>query len=250
MKSVYVKMDQPLKAMEVLTKAEEENSSEVYFSLYKSRIYEMICEYDKSISLYKNILTRDTCNFESLACIGSHYFYSDHPEVALKYYKRLFELGINSAEVWNNMGLSAFYSGQYDFCLSCFERGLILADDTVASDIWYNISHVAICIGDLQLANYALKVALQYNKNHFEAQNNLGVLELRKEDHKKAFSNFEIACQETDYTFEPYYNYSVSNYRLGNLEKALHYINKALEIFPEHFDSYELRQTILKELSS
>jgi tetratricopeptide repeat protein 8 len=243
-------MDQPLKALDILKKAEEENISEIYFTLYKARILEMISEYDKSISLYKNILVQDTCNFESLACIGSHYFYSDHPEVALKYYKRLFELGINSAEVWNNMGLCAFYSGQYDFCLSCFERGLFISDENLTADIWYNISHVAICIGDIELASYSLKVTLQYNKNHFEAQNNLGVLELRKGDNKKAFSNFEIACNETDFAFEPYYNYAVSNYRLGNLEKALNCINKSLEIFPEHFDSFELRQAILKELAS
>lgn len=243
-------MDQPLKALEILSKAEEENGSETYFVLYKSRIYELINEYDKSISLYKLILNKDTCNFESLACIGSHYFYSDHPEVALKYYKRLFELGINSAEVWNNMGLCAFYAGQYDFCLSCFERGLLMSDDTVSSDIWYNISHVAICIGDLQLANYALKVTLQYNKNHFEAQNNLGVLELKQGNTKKAYSNFELACQETDFSFEPYYNSAVSNYKTGNLEKALTYINKSLEIFPEHFDSFELRQAVLRNLAS
>ena len=243
-------MDQPLKALELLTKAEEENEFETYFILYKSRIYEIIYEYDQSIALYKKILINDTCNFESLACIGSHYFYTDHPEVALKYYKRLFELGINSAEVWNNIGLCAFYSGQYDFCLSCFERGLLISDENVSSDIWYNISHVAICTGDLQLAEHALKVTLQFNKNHFEAQNNLGVLELKKGNNKKAISNFEISCKETDFTFEPYYNYAVSNFRIGNLEKALIFINKALEIFPEHFDSFELRQAILKDLCS
>lgn len=245
-------MDQPLKALEVLSKAEEENENDENFSLYKARIYEMISEYDKSIGLYKTIMIKNTCNFEALACIGSNYFYSDHPEVGLKYYNRIFELGVNTAEVFNNIGLCAFYSGQYDICLSCFERAILTSEnnDELLADIWYNISHVGISIADFSLAEYCLKVCLQYNKNHFEALNNLGVLELKQSKKKIGLSNFEAACSLTDFTFEPYYNFAVTNYKSGNYEKALEFINKSLEIFPDHFDSQELRLTILKKLTS
>jgi len=77
----------------------------------------MLNESGQSILLYKHILNIDNCNFEAIACIGSEHFYSDQPEIALKFYKRLYELGINTAEIWNNLGLCAFYAGQYDFCL-------------------------------------------------------------------------------------------------------------------------------------
>ena len=139
----------------------------------------MISEYDKSILLYKNALIYDNCNFEAIACIGAHHFYSDQPEIAIKFYKRLFELGLNSAELWNNLGLCAYYSGQYDICLSCFERGLLVADDPTSAEIWYNISHVSIGLGDLSLAYQALKISISFNPDHFEAFNNLGVLSSR-----------------------------------------------------------------------
>lgn len=87
----------------------------------------MLGETGNSISLYKNILNLDNCNFEAIACIGSDHFYNDQPEIALKFYKRLFELGINSAEIWNNLGLCAFYSGRYDFCLRYFNYNNIKA---------------------------------------------------------------------------------------------------------------------------
>ena len=208
----------------------------------------MLFEYEKSISFYKTVLEKDVCNFESIACIGAHYFYRDHPEVALKYYKRLFELGINSGEVWNNLGLCAYYSGQYDFCISCFERGLLVADEEISSEIWYNISHVAIGVGNMELAYHALKVALQFNKNHFEAQNNLGVLESRKGNSKEAYSNYDVARKLTDYSYEPHYNYAVVNYKNGNIEKSLEAVKKALGIYPEHFDSLELIEFIRKEI--
>ena len=50
----------------------------------------------------------------------------------------------------SGLGLTSF--SQYDLCLSCFERALILATDTLAGDVWYNISQVAVVIGDKNLA--------------------------------------------------------------------------------------------------
>eukprot|EP00961_Rhodomonas_salina_P214878 2901979-Rhodomonas_salina.1 len=41
---------------------------------------------------------------------------------------------------------------QYDMCLTCFERALELADEETQGDVWYNVSQLAIGIGDLGLA--------------------------------------------------------------------------------------------------
>ncbi len=50
------------------------------------------------------------------------------------------------------MGLCCFYASQYDMALGCFERALTMADDVTSADIWYNVGHVGIGIGDLNLA--------------------------------------------------------------------------------------------------
>ncbi len=248
--NLFIKIDQPLRALDLLTKAFAENPGETYFLIYQARIQEMLNQFDTSMVLYKNVLALDNCNFEAIACIGSHHFYSDQPEIAMKFYKRLFELGINSAEVWNNLGLCAFYSGQYDFCLSCFERALLNADDETAGEVWYNISHVAIGIGDLPLAYQALKITIAYNSEHFEAFNNLGILEIKKGNIDQAKSNFILACKNTDFSFEPYFNYSAMKYKQGDLEEALKFSKKSLEIFPDHFESKEIRDKITKDLFS
>jgi tetratricopeptide repeat protein 8 len=36
--------------------------------------------------------------------------------------------------------------------LGCFERALTMADDNAAADVWYNIGHVGIGIGELNVA--------------------------------------------------------------------------------------------------
>jgi tetratricopeptide repeat protein 8 len=45
-------------------------------------------------------------------------------------------MGVSSAELWNNLGLSCFAAGQFDMALNCFDRALSLASDDCMADIW------------------------------------------------------------------------------------------------------------------
>lgn len=238
---VYVKMDQPLKSIELLKRYIEDYPGENYYSVYLARIYEMINENDQSITLYKAILRTDSCNFEALACIGSHHFYLDQPEVSLRFYRRLIEIGIQSVEVWNNMGLCCYYANQFDLALNCFEKAIAMAeDDSAAADVWFNLSHVAQGAGDLNLAYQCLKIAAAYSGDHYEAYNNLGILEIKRLKMDQARSNFALACKLSDFSFEPFYNYGALLYKQGDFEEAYKFTKKALAIFPDHFDSQEL----------
>lgn len=51
-------------------------------------------------------------------------------------------MGVQNAEVWANLGLCCFHSGQYDMALPCMERALAAAGDDVLPDVWYNMSLV------------------------------------------------------------------------------------------------------------
>lgn len=59
-------------------------------------------------------------------------------------YRRLLQMGLYNAELFNNLGLCSFYAQQFDVVTACFENALRLALDDNAADVWYNISHVAI----------------------------------------------------------------------------------------------------------
>lgn len=141
----------------------------------------MLNDSRKAFLLYKQVLTFDNNSVESIASIASYHFYTDQPEVALRFYKRLIQCGVASSELWNNMGLCCFFASQYDMALSCFDRALGIADsDEVRAEVWYNIGHIGIGIGDLGLAYQSFKISVSHNANHAESFNNLGVLELRK----------------------------------------------------------------------
>lgn len=40
-----------------------------------------------SVRHYREVLAQDSSNIEAIACIGMHHFYTDQPEVALRFYR-------------------------------------------------------------------------------------------------------------------------------------------------------------------
>jgi tetratricopeptide repeat protein 8 len=115
-------------------------------------------------------------------------------------------MGVNNSEVWNNIGLCCFYSSQYDMALGCFDRALSSASDEEMGDVWYNIGHIGISLGDLGLAYQAFKVAVSIDPSHGEALNNIAVLEMRRQKFDVAKSCLSTSCDVSPHVFEPFYN--------------------------------------------
>ncbi|KAF4725871.1 Tetratricopeptide repeat protein 8, partial [Perkinsus olseni] len=170
-------------------------------------------------------------------------------EVALRYYRRLLQLGVvASPELWNNLGLSCFYGQHYDLCLTCMERALMFADDKTLADVWYNIGHIGIGVGDLAFAYQAFKVSVSYDNTHAESLNNIGVLELRKGNTELARSLFQSSISADGSLYEPSYNASLISHDEGNVQECLENLNASLDKFPEHTDSNELMKTLKERL--
>lgn len=115
-------------------------------------------------------------------------------------------MGVSNSELWNNIGLCCFYASQYDLSLGCFERAISLANDDVMADIWYNIGHVGIALGDLGLAYQAFKVAVSIDPNHGESLNNISVLEMRRQKFDVARACLSQSMSVANHLFEPIYN--------------------------------------------
>lgn len=247
---VYLRLDQPGAAQDVYTRCSESFPGDTHVLLGAARVWESLNEGDKAVALYKRVLQFDASSVEALACLAANHFYSDQPEVALKYYRRLLQMGVQTTELWSNLGLCTFYAGQYDMTLSCFDRALGLADDNSMAEVWYNIGHVAIGIGDVGLAYQAFRVAVNVDSTHAESFNNLGVLEMRKNNLEAARNNFGTAQKLADLAFEPFYNGALMCYKLGDFQEAHSLLAKAIKNFPDHGDSQELLKTLIQHLTA
>ncbi|KAI4460544.1 tetratricopeptide repeat protein 8 [Holotrichia oblita] len=174
---IYVRLDQPLSAQEICKAGLEIFPDDVTILTELARLHEILGDMQNSIKFYRSVVIEDAMNAEAIASIGVYHFYNNQPELALRYYRRVLTMGAHSGELYNNLGLCCLYSQQLDLTLVCFQRALDLATDPlIKADVWYNLSHVAIGAGDLQLSLQCLNLCLSCDTSHAPALNNLAVL--------------------------------------------------------------------------
>ena len=106
---IYIRLDQPKTALTEYERATQEHPYDNSLLIAAARVHDMLNDTAAGAALYKKALRLDATNVEAIACIASQHFYTDQPEIALQFYKRLAQMGYNSAELWNNMGLCSFY---------------------------------------------------------------------------------------------------------------------------------------------
>lgn len=241
---IYIRLDQPLAALDTCKAGLEYFPKDVSILTEMARLYEGLNNSALSIKYYKTIIQEDASDPEAIASIGMHYFYNDQPEVALRFYRRLLQMGVYNTELFNNLGLCCFYSQQFDHTISCFERAINLASEETIADVWYNISLVAISIGDLEMADESLRLAINADNRHALAFNNLGVLEVKKGHLTAAGTYFHAAANIGTYSYEPNFNSAYLAFQTGDLQTSFNYVKKSLKAYPDHRDSKELLQKL------
>ncbi|RWS21553.1 Tetratricopeptide repeat protein 8-like protein [Leptotrombidium deliense] len=253
---VYIRLDQPLAALETYKEGLAKFPGETFLMMYAARVHEALTEVDESMKLYKDILRYEAINVEAIACVAMNHFYNDQPEIALRYYRRILQMGTCSPEVYNNIGLCCYYSQQFDMTITCFERALMYSDsDETTADIWYNLGHISLGAGDRQLAIQSFRLALVSNNNHPEAYNNLGVIEMNKSNlttsnvqQAKAF--FQSSAANGNHLYEPHYNLALIGEKLGLYDFCYQNIKKALDLYPNHYSANEIFTRIKKMYDS
>lgn len=156
---VYVKIDQPLAAMEICRGALEKLPGETSLLTQQARIFELLGNLQASVRMYRQIAQIETMNAEALACIAVHHFYGNQPEMALLYYRRILSMGAHSVELYCNIALCCLYGGQLDVVLTCFQRALrLILTPEQKADCWYNLSFVALVSFCIHFLLLSLKV--------------------------------------------------------------------------------------------
>jgi len=246
---VYVRLDQPLTAIDVYNEGLETFPNDVNLLTGIARIYEGIQDLQLSVDHYKLVLQQDATHIESIASLGTNHFYSDQPEISLRFFRRLLQMGVYNTELFNNLGLCCFYAQQYDMSLTCFERSLSLASDENAADVWYNISHVAVAIGDLALAYQCLRMAISISNDHAEAHNNLGVLEIKKDHVESARAFFQTSSSLNSHLYEPQFNFGLLANQIGDLQSSFNAIKTSQDLYGDHTDSIDLMNQLKKHFA-
>ena len=119
----------------------------------------------------------------------------------------------------------------------------------ISAEVWYNLGHLALAMGDTNLAYQCFRLALVANNNHAEAFNNLGVLEMRRGrvDTSRAF--FQSAVSSGPHLFEPNTNLASLAFKTGDMQTSYIAVQKSLKCFPDHHDSKMMLERLEKHFS-
>jgi tetratricopeptide repeat protein 8 len=93
---IYEKQDNVQRAVAILEEAKKTHAFEPKLDIAIGRIYDQLHDLDRSHECYKRVLAMENCNIEAVANMAAYYFYREQPEIALKLYQRLIELGYES----------------------------------------------------------------------------------------------------------------------------------------------------------
>eukprot|EP00210_Caulerpa_lentillifera_P008496 g8104.t2 len=241
---IHIKQDQPNGALALFQRY---FPSDVDCLMGKARIHELLGDTSTASAAFKEVLVLDQSNIEALACLAAHAFHSGEPQIALSYYRRILQMGVNTVEVWNNLGLCCLQTGRYELTMQCFNQALKLVKDSTAADVWYNIGHLGLATGDLDLAEQAFALAVYMDSTHSEALNNLGVLKSRQGSSTSARSYFEKSRNVCNDRFEAWLNGSIEAMKEEDLQTAFALVTRAIEISPDHTTSKALLHQLMTQ---
>ena len=246
---LYVKLDQPMKALSELSTGFEQFPQEIRFLLAKGRIHDLLGESNTARDTWRQVLQIDQACVEAAANLGAATFYEDQPETASRFFTYLRKLGIVNTSVLNNIAISLMSAGSLSSVGPAIVASLSLAtNDEERSDVWYNISHIAINAGDLNLAQQALLIATSFSSNNGEAFNNLGLLELKKKNIQKALAAFRSATEANPEMHEPWFNIALLYQRIGQLQEAYLAAEQAVRLYPTFTEAVDLMNSISSQL--
>ena len=78
-----------MRAIDLYNKALDTYKNETSLRIGIARIHDLLNDPAQAFSIYKKVLAFDNNNVEAIASIASYHFYTDQPEVALRFYWRL-----------------------------------------------------------------------------------------------------------------------------------------------------------------
>ncbi|KAM9713715.1 tetratricopeptide repeat protein 8 isoform 3-T3 [Dama dama] len=248
---VYISLDQPVTAINLFKQGLNKFPGEVTLLYGIARIYEKMNNTSSAAEYYKEVLKQDNTHVGAIVFIGIDHFYAEQPEVALRFFRRVLQMGVYNCPLFNNLGLCCFYAQQYDMTLTSFERALSLAEDEEeVAAVWYNLGHIAVGVGDMNLAHQCFRLALVSDNSFAEAYNNLAVLEMRRGHVEQAKALLQTASSLIPNLYEPHFNFATISDQIGDLQRSYVAAQKSAAAFPAHMDTQRLIEQLKQHFAT
>lgn len=147
-------------------------------------------------------------------------------------------------------GIADFYNGNFQSAVEKFDKA-IYADNSISISYFYRgASYQALENYDEAILDYTKAISLD-SKMTDAYYNRAKILLSRKDienpDIKRAISDLEIALELDNKFVDALYAMAAAYKKIGEYHKALEYLEKLLQISPEHVYARALKKLILQK---
>ena len=185
-----------------------------------ARVHEALGDGAKAAAQYKKVLTHDASNVEAIACMAANHFYSDQPELALRFYRRLLQVILallllppptprHTPSCALALGIRTHTPVLTRACAPLLQMGVNNAE------LWCNVGLCCFYASQYDMALSCLERALALSSDDAMADvwYNIGQVAIGIGDLGLAYQAFKIAISEDSNHAEAYTNLGVLELR-------------------------------------
>ncbi|MBU0476146.1 MAG: tetratricopeptide repeat protein [Bacteroidetes bacterium] len=238
--------------LEYAKTSDELSASDWFQKAYNA--YEMK-EYDNTILYYQKAIDLDPNNATANYNMGIAYSAKEKYDKAIECYQKAIDLDPNDASAYNNMGYAYFNSGNVDKAIECYQRTIDLDPNEASAYILMGLAYSIK--GNYDKAIECYQRAIKLDTNNIIAYLSLGLSYSFKGNYDKSIECYqkvieldpnnaiaydklqEIYAKRTDkLTSTDWFQKGYNAQELGELDNAILYYQKAIELNPNYVDAY------------
>ena len=202
--------------------------------------------YVSALEYYNHALETDPNSAEAYNNRGLTYYHLNQNTNALSDFSRAIDLDKNFSHAYNNRGMILNSMGQHSQAIPDFDQALKLNPKFAYA--LNNRGNAYAAIGKYQNAVQDLKSAAKISDNSAEIHNNLGNVYQATEKYSDAIKEYSKAIKLNSNYFEAFYNRSIVYYMQKKYSEALSDAKRAVELNPQDSDAKDLFDSISREV--
>lgn len=199
-------------------------------------------DYGLALEFYNRAIQTDSNSAEAYNNRGLTRYHLSQLTDALSDFSRAIDLDKNFSHAYNNRGMILNSMGQYSQAIQDFDKALQL-NPTFAFAL-NNRGNAYAAINQFQNAEQDLTAALRLIDNSAEIHNNLGNVYQSEEKYSEAIDEYSKAIQLNPNYSEAFYNRAIVYYIQNRKSDALIDLKRAIELNPQDSDARDLYDKI------
>lgn len=186
--------------------------------------------------LYRDVLQRDTANFDALQLLGLCHYQDDQPALALQCLDAALALRRDVASVFNHRGIVLRALQRPAEALADFDAAIALTPDH--ADALYNKGNALVTMGDHPSALPLFQRAVALQPRNAKYLNNLASCWSELDNQAKALACYQRVLEIDPASVTGLINIGLTRHKLGQFEEALSAFSRAAELDPTSVEAH------------